>query len=64
MFKSRPALLEVWPDLVRHAALKPSSEDVLGFLGRKLHPSLAAQVATDAKADPRVGRCATASVGN
>ncbi len=53
MFKSRPALLEVWPDLVRHAALNLSSEDVLGFLGRKLHPSLAAQVVTDAKRRPQ-----------
>jgi hypothetical protein len=29
-----------------------SSEDVLGFLGRKLHPSLAAQVVTDTKRRP------------
>jgi hypothetical protein len=46
MFITRPQLLEVWPDLVRHAALNMSSEDVLGFLGRKLHPSLQAQVVT------------------
>jgi hypothetical protein len=45
MFQTRPQLLEVWPDLVRHAALNMSSEDVLGFLGRKLHPSLQAQAA-------------------
>src|SRR4051794_21313620 len=52
MFTNRPALLQVWPDLVRHAALNLSSEDVLGFLGRKLHPSLAAQVVTDTKRRP------------
>jgi hypothetical protein len=52
MFKSRPALREIWPDLVRHAALNLSSEDVLGFLGRKLHPSLQAQVVTDTKRRP------------
>src|SRR3954463_16496035 len=52
MFPNRPALLQVWPDLVRHAALNLSSEDVLGFLGRKLHPSLAAQVVTDTKRRP------------
>ena len=52
MFKTRPQLLAVWPDLVRHAALNMSSQDVLGFLGRKLHPSLAAQVVTDAKRRP------------
>jgi hypothetical protein len=52
MFRTRPRLLEVWPDLVRHAALNMSSEDVLGFLGRKLHPSLQAQVVTDTKRRP------------
>lgn len=49
MFKDRQALREVYPDLVRHASLGLSSEDVLGFLGRKLHPSLAQEVVTDGK---------------
>jgi hypothetical protein len=49
MFKTRADLLAVWPDLVRHATLALSSEDVLAFLGRKLHPSLAAEVVTDGK---------------
>ena len=40
------------PDLVRHATLSLSSADVLRFLGRKLHPSLAAEVLTDAKRRP------------
>jgi hypothetical protein len=53
MFTTRTRLLEVWPDLVRHAALNLSSEDVLGFLGRKLHPSLQAQVVTDTKRRPQ-----------
>jgi hypothetical protein len=53
MFTTRPRLLELWPDLVRHAALNMSSEDVLGFLGRKLHPSLQAQVVTDTKRRPQ-----------
>lgn len=52
MFKSRPHLLAVWPDLVRHATLAMSAEDVLGFLGRKLHPALAAEVVTDAARRP------------
>jgi hypothetical protein len=55
MFKTRPELLAVWPDLVRHAALNMTSTDVLGFLGRKLHPSLTAQVVTDAKRRPEGG---------
>ena len=38
MFQNRPQLLAIWPDLVGHAALNMSSEDVLGFSGRRLHP--------------------------
>lgn len=64
MFKSRRELLEIWPDLVRHAALNMSSEDVLGFLGRKLHPSLAAQVVTDAKRPPQGWRVRHRMAGN
>lgn len=52
MFKDRPSLVRIMPDLVRHASLAMSSEDVVRFLGRKLHPSLAAQVLTDAKRRP------------
>jgi hypothetical protein len=49
MFKDRQALRAIFPDLVRHASLGLSSEDVLGFLGRKLHPNLAQEVVTDGK---------------
>src|SRR5712691_5800637 len=52
MFANRPALIAIWPDLVRHASLNLSSIDVLRFLGRKLHPSLAAEVLTEAKRRP------------
>jgi hypothetical protein len=52
MFKCRRDLLDIWPDLVHHAALNLGSEDVLGFLGRKLHPSLTTQVVTDTKRRP------------
>ena len=64
MFKTRPRLLEVWPDLVHHAALNLSSEDVLGFLGRKLHPSLQAQVVTDTKRRPQGWRVRHRMAGN
>ncbi len=65
MFKSRSELLAVWPDLVRHAALNMSAEDVLGFLGRKLHPSLvAAQVVTDTKRRPQGWRVRHRVAGN
>ncbi len=49
MFKVRPALRAVFPDLVRHASLALSSEDVLGFLGRRLNPILAQEVVTDGR---------------
>jgi len=52
MFRDRPTLARITPDLVRHAALAMSGEDVVRFLGRKLHPALAAQVLTDAKRRP------------
>jgi len=64
MFKSRPELLGVWPDLVHHAALNLSSEDVLGFLGRKLHSSLQAQVVTDTKRRPEGWRVRHRMAGN
>ena len=64
MFRSRPELLAVWPDLVHHAALNMSAEDVLGFLGRKLHPSLAAQVVTDTKRRPQGWRVRHRVAGN
>jgi hypothetical protein len=49
MFCDRRSLMAVLPDLVRHASLNMSSVDVLRFLGRKLHPSLRAEVITDTK---------------
>jgi hypothetical protein len=52
MFKTRADLLGIWPDLVHHAGLNLGSEDVLGFLGRKLHPSLAQEVVIDTKHRP------------
>ena len=52
MFRRRAALAEIWPDLVRHASFGMSSADVVGFLGRKLHPALKAEVTTDTKGRP------------
>ena len=52
MFRTRPELLAVWPDLVRYASVNLSSHDVLRFLGRKLHPSLQAEVLSEAKRRP------------
>lgn len=49
MFKSRKALEEVLPEMYEAALLQFSPDDVLRFLGRKLHPSLKAEVTTDQK---------------
>ena len=52
-FTDRPALEQLWPDLVGHATTRFNAEDVLGFLGRKLHPALAAEVATSSRRRPQ-----------
>ena len=49
MFRDRSSLSALMPDLIRHASLNMSSADVMCFLGRKLHPSLKAEVVTDTK---------------
>lgn len=64
MFTTRPELLKVWPDIVHHASLNMSAEDVLSFLGRKLHPSLQAQVVTDTKRRPQGWRVRHRMAGN
>jgi hypothetical protein len=52
VFTGRRELLSVWPDLVHHAALNMGSDDVLGFLGRKLQPRTA-EVCTDSRRRPQ-----------
>ena len=52
MFRDRATLLEVFPDLYRHAISDFSAEDVMRFLGRKLHPNFQGQVTTDGKKRP------------
>jgi hypothetical protein len=53
VFATRPALEGVLPSLFAHAASAFSAEDVLRFLGRKLTPTLAAEVGTDARRRPQ-----------
>src|SRR5262249_23498323 len=52
MFKSRSALEAILPDLFEAGTLTFSGEDVLRFLGRKLHPALKAEVTSDHKRRP------------
>ena len=52
MFASRPALEAVPADVLTHAATALSCGDVLRFLGRKLHPNLAAEVTASSRRRP------------
>jgi hypothetical protein len=49
MFRDRAALKALYPRLLRHATLCFTAEDVLAFLGRKLHGKLEAEVLNDCK---------------
>jgi len=58
MFESRAALEGLYPRLVRHAITSFSAENVMRFLGKKLHPSFAGELVSDVKRRPegvRVG---------
>jgi hypothetical protein len=46
MFQDAKALAAIYPRLVEHARACLGAEDVLRFLGRKLHPSLKGEVQT------------------
>jgi hypothetical protein len=52
LFKDRASLLRVQPDLLQAALLGFSAEDVLRFLGRKLHGNFQGEVSTDLKKRP------------
>jgi hypothetical protein len=47
IFTSRAALAGLYPRLLDHAALNFSAKDILGFLGRRLHPRFDGEVLTD-----------------
>jgi hypothetical protein len=53
LFKDRQHLQPLYRRLLEHATLAFSGEDVLSFLGKKLHPSLVAEVTTDCKKRPQ-----------
>ena len=52
LFKDRAALKELYPALARHAALCFSADDVMRFLGRKLHGAFLGELQTDFKRRP------------
>jgi hypothetical protein len=51
LFKGRPALADLYPRLLDHACLNLSAQDILTFLGRRLHPRFDGEVLTDCKKD-------------
>jgi hypothetical protein len=51
LFQDRQALTELYPRLLEHACLHFSAQDILMFLGRRLHPCFDGEVLTDCKKD-------------
>ena len=51
LFSSRAQLAERYPRLLEHALLRFSAQDILTFLGRRLHPCCDGEVLTDCKTD-------------
>jgi hypothetical protein len=51
LFTDRLALTDLYPRLLDHACLNLSAQDILTFLGRRLHPRFDGEVLTDCKKD-------------
>lgn len=51
LFASRKALAELYPRLLNHAVLQFSAQDILTFLGRRLHGRFDGEVLSDCKKD-------------
>jgi hypothetical protein len=51
LFQGRQALADLYPRLLDHACLNFSAQDILTFLGRRLHPRFDGEVLTDCKKD-------------
>ncbi|MGH7164422.1 MAG: hypothetical protein ACREIS_02725, partial [Nitrospiraceae bacterium] len=49
MFRSRADLQALYPALLRHATLGFQADDVMRFLGRKLHPAFQGEIVSDLK---------------
>src|SRR5581483_4915828 len=49
LFQNRAKLAELYPRLLDHALLHFSAQDILTFLGRRLHPRFDGEVLTDCK---------------
>jgi hypothetical protein len=51
LFRSRQSLAELYPRLLDHAVVTFSAQDILTFLGRRLHPRFEGEVVTECKKD-------------
>lgn len=49
MFASRADLQSLYPSLLRHATLTYQADDIMKFLGRKLHPAFQGEIVSDLK---------------
>jgi len=64
MFKHRASLLRILPDLLNGAMVAFSCQDVMRFLGRKLHGNFKAEVISDLKKRPEGWRVKHFMAGN
>ena len=55
LFRSRQHLAELYPRLLDHAAVNFSAQDILTFLGRKLHGNFLGEVLTQCQKDRHPG---------
>ncbi len=55
LFRSRQSLAELYPRLLDHAAVHFSAQDILTFLGRKLHGNFQGEVLTQCQKDRHPG---------
>jgi hypothetical protein len=53
MFESRDALARIYHDLVEHALISFSCDDVMTFLGRKMHHAFSGEIVSDKNRRPQ-----------
>jgi hypothetical protein len=53
MFKCRKDLENIYSDLVKYALVSFKCEDVMTFMGRKMHPAFSGEVVSDIKKRPQ-----------
>jgi len=64
MFRDRAALKELYLNMQKHAAVCFQAEDIMSFMGRKLHGSFRGDITTDAKARVDITRVKHVVKGN